>query len=151
MSTRTPGTPVRRVLATTAAGSTAVLAGWAAAAPAAAQAAAQAVTASTPVTGMTPGRLGPTVVAVVALAGVVAGGLALRRSGGGRTGRAWAVAAVTLGLVGAGLGAFSAATADGGLGTGNGLGGAVVGVVLGLVAIALGGRALVRAREGSRV
>lgn len=142
MSTRTTGTPVRRVR-TAAATSTAVLAGWASAAPAAAQA----VGGAAPVTGMTSGRLGPTVLAVVALTGVVAGGLALRRRTGGRRGgpgRVPAVTALALGLVGAGLGAVSAATADGGLGTGNGLGGAVVAVVLGVVATALGAVALGR-------
>ncbi|WP_347877092.1 DUF6223 family protein [Streptomyces albus] len=44
------------------------------------------------------------------------------------------------------LGGLFAATADGGLGTGNGLGGAFVALVLGLVSTVLGGTALSRTR-----
>ncbi len=43
------------------------------------------------------------------------------------------------------LGGLVTATSNGGLGTGNGLGGAVVAIVAGLIAIVLG--ALARARE----
>jgi hypothetical protein len=39
------------------------------------------------------------------------------------------------------------ATAEGGLGTGNGLGGAVVALVVGLIGIVLGGLALSRLRR----
>lgn len=45
------------------------------------------------------------------------------------------------------LGALVAVTAPGGVGTGNGFGGAVVGVVVGLIAIALGVVAQRRARR----
>ncbi|XRQ13500.1 DUF6223 family protein [Actinomadura welshii] len=90
---------------------------------------------------MSGGRLGATVAALIGLAGVVAGGFALARSG-----RNGAVAALLAGLVGVIGGGLFAATADGGLGTGNGFGGAIVAVVLGLISAALGGLALVRAR-----
>ena len=42
------------------------------------------------------------------------------------------------------VGALVAVTADGGLGTGNGLGGSVVAMVVGLVAIVVAGLALAR-------
>ncbi|MFD3936168.1 DUF6223 family protein [Streptomyces sp. NPDC058611] len=45
------------------------------------------------------------------------------------------------------LGGLVAATADGGLGTGNGLGGAYVALLLGLAGVALGGRALTGSRH----
>ncbi|MFG2088078.1 DUF6223 family protein [Spirillospora sp. NPDC048824] len=91
---------------------------------------------------MSAGRLGSTAAALTGLIGVVAGGLALAR--GRRNG---AVVALVAGLVGMTVGVLVAATADGGVGTGNGLGGAVVAVVVGLVGAALGGLALVRARR----
>ena len=96
--------------------------------------------------GMTSGRVGPTVVALVALVGVVAGGVALRRGRGG-------VVALVLGLVGAVAGAVFAATADGGPGTGNGIVGALAALLLGIVAVVLGGVALTRraAHEPQRV
>jgi hypothetical protein len=50
-------------------------------------------------------------------------------------------------LVGVVLGAVVLATADGGLGTGNGLGGAVVALVVGLIGMVLGGLALARLRR----
>jgi len=149
MSTRTPRTPARRVRTATAACTSAALTGWALAAPASAHA----MTASTPVYGMTSGRLASSSVAVLALVAAVVGGLALaraRRSGApgsaprGRGG----VAAVVLGLLAAGAGAVLAATADGGLGSGSGVGGAVVAVVLGLAAVVLGGLAATRAPQG---
>ncbi|MGW4158544.1 DUF6223 family protein [Streptomyces sp. NPDC004788] len=83
-----------------------------------------------------PGRIGASTGALIALAGV---GLAWR-------GRRPALA-VAAGLIGIVLGAVVAATADGGLGTGNGLGGAYVALIVGVVATALGGRALAR-RKG---
>ncbi|MEU5991501.1 DUF6223 family protein [Spirillospora sp. NPDC047418] len=69
---------------------------------------------------MSAGRLGAVVAALLALGGVVMGGLALARP-----------AAMA-------LGGLVVATADGGLGTGNGLGGGVVALLLGLVAVVLG-------------
>ncbi|WP_435897082.1 DUF6223 family protein [Streptomyces coelicoflavus] len=44
------------------------------------------------------------------------------------------------------LGGLVAATADGGLGTGNGLGGAFVALIVGLIATAVGWLALARAQ-----
>ncbi len=54
---------------------------------------------------------------------------------------------MVLGLSGLTLGGLFAATSDGGVGTGNGLAGAVVAMVLGLIGIVLGGLARARARE----
>lgn len=51
------------------------------------------------------------------------------------------------GLISMALGGLVAATADGGLGTGNGLGGAYVALLVGLVGTALGGLALARSRR----
>ncbi|MFS0701680.1 hypothetical protein AB6N24_17035, partial [Cellulomonas sp. 179-A 4D5 NHS] len=76
MSTRTPRTPAGHTLTVAAASTTAVLTGWALAAPASAHA----VAASTPVYGMTSGRLASTSVAVLALVATVVGGLALARA-----------------------------------------------------------------------
>jgi Family of unknown function (DUF6223) len=120
--------------------------GFALAAPAAHLSAQQAaVSAST----MTPERLGATAAALLALIGVVLGGLALARSTG-RTrtgpGQRGAIAALVLGLIGMALGGLVVATADGGLGTGNGLGGGIVALALGLIGMALGGLALGRSR-----
>jgi hypothetical protein len=93
--------------------------------------------------GLTSGRLVSTSAALVALIGVVAGGLAL--ASGSAPGRAGA--GIGLGLIGVVVGGFSAATADGGLGTGSGLGGAVAAVALGLLAVVLGGLAQLRRRR----
>lgn len=60
-----------------------------------------------------------------------------------------AMLAMAAGLIGMALGGLVAATADGGLGTGNGLGGAYVALVLGLISTSLGGRALVRSRRAA--
>lgn len=98
------------------------------------------------VTGLTPGRIGPTVVAVLALVAVVVGWLALTR----RAGRTGAVAALVLGPLSTVAGVAFAVTADGGLGTGNGLGGAIVAVALGALATALGALALARSRSAAR-
>lgn len=88
------------------------------------------------------GRLVPSVAAVIALAGVVAGVLALTRSW--RTG---AVVALAAGLLGAGAGGVHAANSAGGLGTGNGLAGAVAAVVLGTIGVVVGAVALARTRQ----
>ncbi|MGP3920216.1 DUF6223 family protein [Nonomuraea sp. 10N515B] len=101
---------------------------------------------------LTSGRLVPTVVALIALAGVVVGGLALARPGGrfGQS-RTAANAALTAGLVSvAGGGVWAATTAGTGFGTGNGFAGALVAVMLGLVSLALGGLVRARARNGHR-
>jgi hypothetical protein len=47
------------------------------------------------------------------------------------------------------LGLVVVATADGGLGTGNGLGGALVAVLIGVASTVLGGRVLFRYRRAS--
>ncbi|MFJ7067985.1 DUF6223 family protein [Streptomyces sp. NPDC101115] len=89
------------------------------------------------------GRLGSSVGAIIALAGVIIAWRALARP----SSRPGPVPAIVAGAVGLVLGGLVAATADGGLGTGNGLGGAYVSLILGLIATALGGRALSRARS----
>ncbi|CAM5659358.1 DUF6223 family protein [Streptomyces purpurascens] len=99
---------------------------------------------------MSAGRLGAVAAGVLALIGVVVGGLALARPTGRfgtGTGRRGAATALTAGLLAMVLGALVAATADGGLGTGNGLGGAFVALIVGLIATALGGLALTRDPE----
>ena len=89
------------------------------------------------------GRTVPTAMAVVGLAAVIVGGLGLARP----LTRGAPVAALVLGVVGAGVGGLHAANAAGGLGTGNGLAGAVIAVVLGLAGVGLGGVALTRSRS----
>ena len=51
------------------------------------------------------------------------------------------------GLIGMVLGGLVVATADGGLGTGNGIVGGFVALVIGLIATVLGGLALARSRR----
>ncbi|GHJ53232.1 hypothetical protein Nm8I071_25390 [Nonomuraea sp. TT08I-71] len=118
------------------------------AAPAAAHVSAQPIAASAYT--MSAGRLGASVGALLGLAGVIIGGLALARPAGRlgtASGRLGATAALAAGLVGMALGGLVAATADGGVGTGNGLGGAYVALVVGLIAVVLGGLALARSRR----
>lgn len=93
-----------------------------------------------PVRGLTPDRATATVGIVLALVGAVLGGT---QWAGARRG----VAVVALGasVVGAVVGGVVVATAEGGLGTGHGLGGGVVAIVVGVVGVALGLR---RARRG---
>lgn len=95
---------------------------------------------------LTTGRFVGSAAAVVALAGVVIGGLALARSTG-RMGRRGAVAALTAGLIGMVVGAANLAVADGGPGTGNGVVGGALGLALGLIAAVIGGLALARYRR----
>ena len=90
------------------------------------------------------GRTVPTVAAVLGLAGVIAGAVALVRPGLLRSG---APIALALGLISAAAGGLHAAYAAGGVGTGNGLAGAVVAVVLGLIGIILGALAMTRKRQ----
>jgi Family of unknown function (DUF6223) len=107
--------------------------------------------AATTVQGLTPRRLWATTAAVLALVGVVIGGLALRRSaqriGPGKE-RWGAIVALVAGLIAAVNGALNLAVATGGPGTGNGVVGAAAALVLGLIAMALGGLALARSRRG---
>jgi hypothetical protein len=96
--------------------------------------------------GMTPGRLGANVAAVLGLIGVVFGGVALARPSG-RFGRPGSFIALAAGLIGVALGGLVAAISGGRIGTGGGLAGAIIALVLGLIAIALGGLALARSRR----
>jgi hypothetical protein len=93
------------------------------------------------------GRLGAIAAGLIGLTGVVSGVRALRserRAGNGTRRFPVALVAGPLAVV---LGGWVVATAPGGVGTGNGLGGAVVGVVLGLIAIGLGGLSSLRQRR----
>jgi hypothetical protein len=99
--------------------------------------------------GPTPQRLWATTVAVLALVGVVIGGLALARSAGrigAGNGRRGAIVALVVGLVGVVNGGLVLVIADGGPGTGNGVVGGAGALVAGLIAMALGGLALARSR-----
>jgi len=106
--------------------------------------------AATTVYGLTPRRLWATTVAMLALIGVVVGGLALARPAsrfGTASGRLGAIAALVAGLIGVVNGGLNLAIANGGPGTGNGVVGAAAAFVLGLIALAIGGLALVRGRR----
>ena len=98
--------------------------------------------AATTVQGLTPRRLWATTAALLALAGVVFGGLALRRASGKRR----AIVALVAGLIAAVNGALNLAMATGGPGTGNGVIGGAAALVLGLFAMTLGGVAVMRSR-----
>jgi uncharacterized protein DUF6223 len=103
---------------------------------------------------LTTGRLVATIAALVALAGVVIGGLSLARSAGriglgnGRTG---AIVALVAGLVGLALGGVVVAAAKGGPGTGYGIVGGFAALAIGLVAAILGWLALARSRRTRQV
>lgn len=106
--------------------------------------------AATNVYGPTTRRLWATTAALLALVGVIIGGLALRRSTGRigtSNGRIGATLALVAGLLAAVNGGLNLAVATGGPGTGNGVVGAAVALVLGLSAITLGGLALARTRR----
>ena len=106
--------------------------------------------AATTVYGLTPRRLWATTVAVLALIGVVIGGLALARPAsrfGTASGRLGAIAALVAGLIAVVNGGLNLAIANGGPGTGNGVVGGAAAFVLGLVALAIGRLALARCRR----
>ena len=105
--------------------------------------------AATTVYGLTPRRLWATTVAVLALVGVVIGGLALARASrfGTASGRLGAIVALVAGLIAVVNGGLNLAIATGGPGTGNGVVGGAAAFVLGLIALALGGLALARCRR----
>jgi len=106
--------------------------------------------AATTVRGLTPRRLWATTAAVLALVGVVIGGLALARPGsrfGTASGRLGAIVALVAGLIAVVNGGLVLAIANGGPGTGNGVVGGAAALVLGLAAVALGGLALSRSRR----
>ena len=122
--------------------------GFALAAPAAAHVLAQsaAVDAYT----LTTGRLVGSAAALVALAGVLIGGLALARSAGRigtGNGKRGAIVSLVAGLTGVVIGTLNLAVADGGPGTGNGVVGGALGLVLGLIAAVLGRLALARSNR----
>src|SRR5262245_13548890 len=103
--------------------------------------------AATTVYGLTPRRLWATTVAVLALVGVVIGGLALARPAsrfGTASGRLGAIVALVAGLIAVVNGGLNLAIANGGPGTGNGVVGGAAAFVLGLIALGLGGLALAR-------
>ena len=106
--------------------------------------------AATTVQGLTPRRLWATTAIVLALAGVVIGGLALARPAsrfGTASGRRGAIVALVAGLIAAVNGWLVLAIANGGPGTGNGVVGGAGSLVLGLIAMALGVLALTRSRR----
>jgi hypothetical protein len=106
--------------------------------------------ATTTVYGLTPRRLWATTVALLALVGVIIGGLALARPTsrfGTASGRLGAIVALVAGLVAAVNGALNVALANGGPGTGNGVVGGAAAFVLGLIALAIGRLALARCRR----
>ena len=105
---------------------------------------------ATRVYGLTAKRLWATTTAVLALVGVVIGGLALARPAGRfgtASGRLGATVALAAGLIAVVNGGLVLATATGGPGTGNGVVGGAVALVLGLIAMVLGGLALARSRR----
>jgi hypothetical protein len=105
--------------------------------------------AATTVHGLTPRRLWAATVAVLALVGVVIGGLALARRTsrfGTASGRLGAIVAPVAGLIAVVNGGLNLAVANGGPGTGNGVVGAAAALVLGLIAMVLGGLAMARSR-----
>ncbi|MEU8250291.1 DUF6223 family protein [Nonomuraea sp. NPDC048916] len=136
---------VRFVLAVAAA---ALLGGFGLAAPAAADVLVQPADVSS--YDMTAGRLWSAVGAVLGIAGVVIGGLALARSAGrigSGSGRRGAIVALVAGLAGAVIGGLVVAAAEGGPGTGYGIVGGFVALVVGLIGMLLGGLVLVRSRR----
>jgi len=106
--------------------------------------------AATTVHAATPRRLWATTAAVLGLGGVVAGGLALRRSvgpiGAGK-GKKGAIMALLAGVTAAVNGGLNLAVATGGLGSGNGVVGGAAALLLGLIAMALGGLAFARSHR----
>jgi hypothetical protein len=108
---------------------------------------------ATTVYGLTPRRLWATTAAGLALAGVVIGGLALRRSAGRigtGNGRIGAIVALAAGLIALVNGGLNLGIAKGGPGTGNGVVGGAAALVLGLTGMTLGGLALARSRRTGR-
>src|SRR2546426_1918049 len=101
--------------------------------------------AATTVYGLTPRRLWATTAAVLALVGVVIGGLALRRSAGRigtGNGRMGAIAALVAGLIAVVNGGLNFGIPQGGPRTRHGVVGGAAGLGLGLIGKALRGLAL---------
>jgi Family of unknown function (DUF6223) len=106
--------------------------------------------AASTVYGLTPRRLWATTVAVLALAGVVIGGLALAHPAsrfGTASGRLGAIVALVAGLIAVVNGGLNVAIANGGPGSGNGVVGGAAAFVLGLIGVAIGGLALASSRR----
>lgn len=95
----------------------------------------------------TSGRLWSLAAVALGLAAVIIGWRALARAVPASSKRSRGITAVTAGLLGVALSGLQLGRATGGVGTGNGVAGAVVAIVLGLAGIILGGRALARARR----
>ena len=108
----------------------------------------------TTVYGVTPRRLWATTAALLALAGVGAGGLAVGRPAGrfgAGSGQLGAIVAVVAGLIAMANGGLNLAVATGGPGTGNGVVGGAAAFVLGLIALALGMVARARYRRAASI
>jgi hypothetical protein len=106
--------------------------------------------AASTVYGLTARRFWASTGAVLALVGVVSGGLALARPTsrfGTASKRRGAIVALVAGLIAAICGGLVVALADGGPGSGNGVVGGAGALVLGLIGMALGGLALVGSRR----
>jgi hypothetical protein len=106
--------------------------------------------AASTVYGLTPRRLWATSIAMLALVGVLIGGLALARPAsrfGTASGLLGAIVALVAGLIAVVNGWLNLAIANGGPGTGNGVVGGAAAFVLGLVALVLGMLAMVRSRR----
>ena len=99
--------------------------------------------------GPTARRLWATGVVVLALCGVIAGGLAVARPAGRFGSMSWRVAIVMTGVIALINGGLVLAVANGGPGSGNGVVGGAAALVLGLTAIVLGSLRVVRARASN--
>ena len=102
--------------------------------------------------GLTVRRLWATTAALLALVGVVIGGLAVFRPAsrfGAGSGRLGAIVSLVAGLIAVVKGGLNLAVANGGPGTGNGVVGGAAAFVLGLIALALGGLTLARCRRAA--
>jgi hypothetical protein len=105
---------------------------------------------ATTVYGPTPRRLWATATVLLALAGVLIGGLALARPAshvGIASGRLGAIVALATGLIAVVNGGLVVAVATGGPGSGNGVVGGAAALVLGLIATVLGSLAVARSRR----
>ena len=97
---------------------------------------------------MTPKRFVASGGVAAGLVGAAIGALALTRSAGrAGIGRRRGIAALVLGPIALVMGGLVVATADGGIGTGNGLAGGIVAIVVGLMGTSAGAVALVRSRH----
>ncbi len=106
----------------------------------------------TTVYGLTFRRLWATTAVLLALVGVIVGGLAVARPTGGfgiASGRLGASVALIMALLAVVNGALNLAIANGGPGTGNGVVGGAAALVLGLIGIVLGGLAQARCRRAT--